>query len=147
MPELARRKDPFLAFRFEVRLDSLPLGGFTECEGLQMETEVQDYPEGGLNTHLHKLPVRTKQSNIQLKRGIADRRLWAWHAEVAAGRIRRRGGSIRLRDLSGNTITAEWQFQRAYPVKWAGPQLQAAQSQVAVETIELVHEGLRMTGR
>jgi len=144
--EVARRADPFLGFRFEVRVDDLPLGGFSECGGLQLETEVLDYAEGGLNTSLHKLPVRTKQTNIKLKRGIADRSLWDWHAELVGGVVRRRSGSIRIHDPNGGQVVAEWQFHRAYPVKWVGPELNATQNQVAVETVELVHEGLEMTG-
>jgi phage tail-like protein len=144
--EVARRADPFLGFRFEVRVDDLPLGGFSECSGLQLETEVLDYAEGGLNTWLHKLPVRTKQTNIKLKRGIADQSLWNWHAELVGGVVRRRNGSIRIHDPAGGQVVAEWQFHRAYPVKWVGPELNATQNQVAVETIELVHEGLEMTG-
>jgi phage tail-like protein len=144
--EVARRVEPFLGFRFEVRVDDLPLGGFSECGGLQLETEILDYAEGGLNTSLHKLPVRTKQTNIKLKRGIADRSLWDWHAELVGGVVRRRSGSIRIHDPSGGQVVAEWQFHRAYPVKWVGPELNATQNQVAVETIELVHEGLEMTG-
>jgi len=140
--EVARRADPFLGFRFEVRVDDLPLGGFSECGGLQLETEVLDYAEGGLNTVLRKLPVRTKQTNIKLKRGIADRSLWDWHAELVGGVVRRRTGSIRIHDPAGGQVVAEWQFRRAYPVKWVGPELNATQNQVAVETIELVHEGL-----
>lgn len=146
MAELARRADVFVAFRFEVRVDDRPLGGFTECGGLQLEIEVQDYPEGGLNTQLHKLPVRTKQSNIRLKRGIANRALWDWYAELAGGTVARCNGSILVHDPSGENVVAEWQFRRAYPVKWVGPELNATQNQVAVETIELAHEGLEMTG-
>jgi phage tail-like protein len=146
MAEVARRTDPFLGFRFEVRVDDLPLGGFSEVGGLQLETEVFDYPEGGLNTVLHKLPVRTKQTNLQLKRGIADRSLWDWHAELAGGIVKRRNGSILIHDPSGDQVVAQWQFRRAYPVKWVGPALNATQNQVAVETIELVHEGLEMMG-
>jgi phage tail-like protein len=140
--EVARRADPFVAFRFEVRVDDLPLGGFSECGGLQLETEVMDYAEGGLNTHLHKLPVRTKQSPIRLKRGVVDRVLWDWYADLVGGLVVRRNGSILVHDPSGATVVAQWQFRRAYPVKWIGPELNATQNQVAVETIELVHEGL-----
>jgi phage tail-like protein len=144
--ELARRTDPFIAFRFEIRVDDKPLGGFSECGGLQLEAEVQDYPEGGLNSYLHKLPVRSKQSNIKLKRGIADRALWDWYAELLSGNLQRRNGSIRIHDPSGDQVVAEWQFRRAYPVKWVGPELNATQNQVAAEQIELAHEGLEMTG-
>jgi phage tail-like protein len=143
MAEVARRADPFVAFRYRVRVDGLPsLGGFSECGGLLLETEVMDYAEGGLNTHLHKLPVRTKQSPIRLKRGVVDRQLWAWYAELVGGLVVRRNGSILVYDADGEKVRAHWHFRRAYPVKWIGPELNATQNQLAVETVELVHEGL-----
>lgn len=142
MAELASRGDPFAAFCFEVRVDDIPLGGFSECTGLQREIEVQDYPEGGLNAYLHKLPVRVKQNPITLKRGVADRVLWDWHDELANGIVRRRSGAVAMRDPSGEQVVAEWRFERAYPVKWVGPALNATQNQVAVEQLDLVYEGL-----
>ncbi|MBB5157037.1 phage tail protein [Saccharopolyspora phatthalungensis] len=142
MAELGTQTYPFVGFRFEVRLDALPVGGFSECGGLRLRTEIQDFIEGGLNTHVHKLPVRVTQSDITLRRGVADRVLWDWYAELTAGTVRRRGGAILVRDASGSNVVAEWRFQRALPVTWIGPELDAAQSRVAVETIELAHEGL-----
>ena len=78
------RKDPFLSFNFAVEIKGLVVGGFNEVSGLQDETEVQDYREGGVNEYI----------------------------------------------------------QRAYPVKWVGPNLRATTAEVAVETLELAHDGL-----
>jgi len=142
MAETGARNDPFLAFRFEVRLDDLAVGGFSECSGLQLETEVHDYAEGGLNTHVRKFPTRTKQINITLKRGIVDRELWDWYYALTQGEVRFRNGSIIVRDPSGAQVVMEWQFRRAFPCKWIGPDLNATQSSVAVETLELCHQGL-----
>jgi phage tail-like protein len=142
MAEPGRREDVFVAFRFVVRVDDLVLGGFSECGGLQLETEVQDYPEGGQNSYLHKLPGRVKQTNIRLKRGLAQRALWDWYARNIDGELVRRNGSVQLTDGAGE-VAAEWQFSRAYPVKWQGPDLNATQNQVAAEQIELAYEGLR----
>jgi phage tail-like protein len=136
------RHDPFMAFRFEVRIDDLAVAGFSECGGIQLETELQDYAEGGLNTHLHKFASRTRQANISLKRGIADRVLWDWYYDITRGLIRRRNGSIRVRAEDGGQVLIEWQFQRAFPLKWVGPDLNALQNSVAIETFELCHEGL-----
>jgi phage tail-like protein len=136
------RQDPILAFRFEVSLDDLPVGGFSECSGLQLETEVQDYAEGGRNDVLLKFPTRTKQTNLTLKRGIVDRSLWDWYYDLTQGTVQFRSGSILVRDPSGDQVVAEWQFQRAFPCKWVGPDLNAGQSSVAVETLELCHRGL-----
>jgi phage tail-like protein len=139
------RNDPALALRFEVALDDLPVGGFSECGGLQSEIEVHDHPEGGLNTHLHKFPTRSKQSNITLRRGIVDRLLWDWYADMLAGRVVVRDGSIRIRAPSGQGVAVEWQFRGAFPCKWVGPELNATQNAVAVETFELCHQGLERT--
>ncbi len=139
------RKDPFVAFRFEVRLDDLPVAGFSECTGLQMETEVQDYSEGGLNTHVRKFPTRTKQSNLVLKRGIVDQVMWDWYWDLTRGVVKLRNGSIIVRDPSGSTVVMEWQFYCAFPSKWTGPELNATQNNVAIETLELVHTGLERT--
>lgn len=142
MAETGTRHDPLLAYRFEVRLDDLPAAGFSECGGLELSTDFLDHPEGGMNTQLHKLPGRTRQTNLRLKRGIVDRALYDWYADLARGLVRRRGGSVVIRDPSGEREAAVWQFRRALPAKWVGPELNATQSQVAVETLELVHEGL-----
>lgn len=142
MAETDSRNDPFLAFRFEVKLDNLSVGGFSECSGLQLETEVKEYHEGGLNTHLRKFPTSTKQANITLKRGIVDKELWDWYYDLTQGQVQFRSGSVVVRDSSGNRVEMEWQFSRAFPCKWLGPDLNAAQSSVAVETLELCHQGL-----
>ena len=143
MAESGSRNDPVLGFRFNITMDNQPVGGFSECSGLQLETEIQDYAEGGLNTHLHKFPGRTKQSNITLKRGIVDRSLWDWYYDLTQGVIRLRTGSIFILDPTGSKEVMQWNFDRAFPAKWVGPDLNASQSNVAVETLELCHQGLK----
>jgi phage tail-like protein len=142
MASTGSRVDPFLAFRFEVRIEGQAAGGFSECGGLQLDTDVQDYAEGGLNDRLHKRPTRTKQANISLRRGIVDRVLWDWYAGLLLGVVQLRSGSIVLKDPTGQQPVARWDFRRAFPCRWTGPELNATQSQVAVESFELAHEGL-----
>lgn len=137
------RKDPFVAFRFEVNLDGLAVAGFSECSGLQWETETQDYNEGGLNTYVHKFPTRTKQSNLVLKRGIVDRVMWNWYWDLTQGLVQRRTGAVLVYDPSGSTVVMQWEFSDAFPSKWTGPDLNASQNNVAVETMEIVHAGLK----
>jgi phage tail-like protein len=142
MANTSDRQDPFLAFRFEIKLDNLPVAGFSECTGLQLETEVQDYPEGGLNSYVRKFPGRIKQTNITLKRGIVDRTIWEWYYDLTQGKVTYRNGSITVRDPSGGQVVMEWRLTRAFPAKWMGPDLHATQNNVAVETLELCHQGL-----
>lgn len=142
MPEVSSRSDPFSGFRFEVKLDDFSVSSFSECSGLQIEIEFQDYPEGGLNTFVHKLPGRTKQTNLQLKRGIVDRKVWDWFFQLTQGKVVFRSGSIRVLDEGGNSPVMEYQFRNALPCKWLGPSLNATQNSVAVETLELCYEDL-----
>lgn len=143
MPDTANRQDPFPAFRFEVILDEISVAGFSECTGLQQEIEVQDYAEGGLNTFTHRFPGRVKPTNLQLKRGIVDREMWDWYYSLTQGKVKLRGGSIRVRDPSGQQVVMEWRFENAFPFKWVGPELNASQNNVAVETMELCLQGLQ----
>ena len=143
---MASRHDPHLAFNFSVEVEGLVVGGFNEVSGLQAETEVQDYREGGVNEFIHKRAGPTKySSNLVLKKGIADSTaLWSWYCDVIQGKIERKNLSVVLMDSAGQE-QRRWNFQSAYPVKWAGPGLRAGASEVAVETVELVHKGLQIS--
>lgn len=136
------RHDPPTAFRFTVTFDDLVPAGFSDCTGLQLETETMEYPEGGLNTRVHRRVTRTRQSNVTLRHGLVGRGLWDWYVDLTQGVMRARNASIRLLDATGATVMAEWQLRRAFPVKWVGPDLTATQSTIAVETVELCHQEL-----
>lgn len=130
--------DPFPSFLFEVRIDDVPVGGFSECSGLQLETEFQDYSEGGQNAFVHKFPTRTKQSNVTLKRGVVDRSMWAWYWDLTQGKIVRHNLSIVIYQPD-QAHKAIWTLNGALPCKWVGPDLNATQNNVAVETVELCY--------
>jgi phage tail-like protein len=140
---LGKRKDPYLAFNFLVEITGLVVGGFTEVSGLQVETEVEEYREGGLNNYVHKLPGPSRYpSNLTLKHGLTDiDGLWKWHQEVVRGIINRKKISILLHD-STQKERWRWDFEGAFPVKWSGPELRAGSTDVAVESIEFVHKGM-----
>jgi len=140
------RHDPVLGFNFSVEVDGLVVGGFNDVSGLQTETEVQEYREGGVNEFIHKRAGPTKYpSNLVLKKGIADSTaLWSWYCDVMRGKIERKNLSVVLLDSAGEE-KRRWNFQKAYPVKWAGPGLRAGASEVAVETMELAHKGLQLS--
>lgn len=137
--------DIFPSCRFYVMIDSTPQAVFTELSGLQVETEVMDYAEGGNNGFVHRLPGRTKVSNITLKRGITrSNELFAWYLKVAGGhQFDRHNVTVVMYDTAGKELM-RWNFLQAYPVKWIGPQLSAGSTNAAVETLELAHAGLQM---
>jgi phage tail-like protein len=142
MSRTGARRDPAPAFRFTVTFEDLPPGGFSDCTGLQSETEVQEYAEGGLLTHTWRLPGRAKQSNVTLKRGIVDKVLWDWYEAIRSGRFRSRNASILVHDASGSDDLVEFQLVDAFPVKWIGPELSAGGNNLAIETLEVAHQGL-----
>ena len=142
MPNSGARNDPFPSFRFTISFDDLPPGGFSDCSGLQMETEVQDYPEGGLNTHTWKFASRTKQSALVLKRGIVNKVLWDWYHDITLGKMKLRNATIIVFDHDGTKQVMEYQVLQAFPTKWVGSELSASQSNLAVETVEFAHQGL-----
>jgi phage tail-like protein len=139
----ADRKDPYLGFNFVVEVDSMVVAGFSEVSGLQSEAEVQEYREGGVNEYVHKRAGPIKySSNLILKRGISDvAGLWSWYCDILQGKVQRKSVSIVLMD-SACEEKVRWDFQHAYPVKWSGPSLRATAAEVAVESVELAHEGL-----
>ncbi|WP_127534649.1 phage tail protein [Paenibacillus kobensis] len=146
MPTGARR-DPLVGFRFLIELDGLIAGGFSEVHGIEAEIEMEEYREGGVNTYIHRLPRITRQSNLTLKRGMTgSEELYLWFKAASEGWLsKRREGSIILLDADGNEAW-RWNFAGAYPVKWTGPELRADSSGVAVEAIEIVHQGLKVNG-
>jgi phage tail-like protein len=134
--------DPYPGYNFHVEIDGISRGAFEEVTGLDSTVDVVEYREGGWNTTPHKFPGQTKHANIVLKHGMAsDRDLTNWHQNVVEGTIDRRNGSVILLDRRGTEV-ARWNFIRAWPTKYTAPSLNAKTSDIAIETLELAHEGL-----
>ena len=139
-----QRRDPYSAFSFRVTLgeQGLQTGFFKSVSGLSVETEVIDYQEGGNTGPIRKLAGATRYANIRLTRAFTgDRSLFNWHATMQKPNPIRVDGRITLLDHQGTPI-ATWKFVNAFPVKWSGPDLDASTNEVAIETIEIAHEGL-----
>ncbi|MGI5400304.1 phage tail protein [Streptomyces sp. CA-135486] len=134
--------DPFVNFNYLVEIDNIARGAFHEVSGLDSTVDVVEHREGGANTTPRKLAGQTKHANIVLRWGMTiDNQLWDWHKTVVDGTIDRRNGSVILLDRRGQEV-ARWNFVRAWPTKYTAPSLSAEASDVAIESIELVHEGL-----
>jgi phage tail-like protein len=146
------KRHPFAALHYQIEIGSDIKGIFTECAGLQIETEVYEFKEGGLNTHVHRLPGRAKVGNITLKRGVAplssggqwNDDLWKWYCKILQGDVVRRNLSIILIDTNQRQPVARWNLQRAYIIKWVGPALKTGDSTVAIESIDLAHQGVEL---
>jgi phage tail-like protein len=152
------RVDPYRAFNFLITfvdspgapgaplqpVGSSPSGGFSECSGLEMSMDIEEYKEGGNNATILRFPTRVKWANLRLKRGVAlTDDLWRWHFGFVRGQVVRRDGVVTLQDEQQNPVKM-WSFTRGLPVKWTGPSLNATQNQVAIEELEIAHEGLKL---
>jgi phage tail-like protein len=160
LSQTALRSDPVLNHNFVVSLIDtsstlailgsaalsaifdVALGGFSECSGLEMSLKTEDYREGGINGAVLHFPSRVEWGAITLKKGVGSgTALWDWHYGFVEGRGKRRDGVIVL--LTGAHLPNNiWYFSRGLPTKYSGPPMNAAQNTVAIESIEIAHEGI-----
>ncbi len=139
--------DPLGSFRFLVEIEGMLVFGFREVSGLEMHREVESYAEGGAES-VRQFAKMTQYPPLVFKKGmtIVPSLLWDWYGELSAGKWKRKDGTIYLMESHG-VIACYWNFYQSYPVKWTGPELNAMDSQVAVESIEIVHDGLKYFGK
>jgi phage tail-like protein len=150
----ARPHDPVLNHNFVITLldsasmlgaaPSVPsaLAGFSECSGLEMSMQPEEYKEGGNNATVLKFASRVTWGNLTLRRGVSlSSDLWDWHYGFVEGRGKRRDGVVILLDET-RAPARRWCFRRGLPIKYTAPQLNAAQSGIAIEAIEIAHEGI-----
>jgi len=166
-----QRRDPLLGHNFSVSLidskdeDDAGFGlgtialstaglrtmaSFSEVSGLEISMDVEEYSAGGFNEAVLRFPGRTKQTNLVFKRGVLAKRdpmdssdLWTWVEAYLDGHGVRKDGIIVLHDGAGKP-TLTWSFRRGLPLRWSGPSLHAQRGEVAMESIEVAHEGLRL---
>jgi phage tail-like protein len=143
MPQ--RRDDPYLDYNFVVEIDGIEAAGFRDAELPEARIEAVAYREGTDRTSAARLlPGRVEYGRVVLRRGFAgDARLFEWWRDLANGNLDRRNVSIVLLD-EGRTEVARWNLRRAWPSRWVGPELHALGNDVAIETLELAHEGIEL---
>jgi phage tail-like protein len=168
---LGMRFDVSPAWKFYVEILGVIIAEFTECRGLAMEREVKRVREGGTNDFEWLLPGQITYPNITLKRGVTyNRELWRWFRHglldgqvwglhripgVSSGlkMLERTTGmivpagthmSIILGTVDGKKAR-HWNVIGAIPVKWVGPEMVAGSDQVAVEELEIAHQGLDLS--
>ena len=145
----ARIDDPFATFKFHVEIGNITDAAFSECAGLEMSTEIKEYPEGGENQFVHKFPGRTKISNVTLKHGFTTSNdLYNWYKEMEecmriGEKFDYQQVTITLYSTVEQNIKARWILDKAFPVKWVGPAFNTAEAAIAVETLEFAHHGLK----
>ena len=136
---------PLPVFHFNVEWGGARIG-FSEVTGLTQENQAIEYRDGSFKEYSSiKMPGLRKFGNITLKRGVvkSDNDFFKWLATVKLNQVERRDLTISLLNEEHEPVMV-WKVQRAFPVKVEGPQLKASGNEVAIETIELAHEGLEV---
>jgi phage tail-like protein len=139
----AQRIDPARSFNFELQIDGIARGGFSEVSGLTADGDSVDYREGtDPQSNVRKLVGLRKYTNIVLKRGYTqDTSLWDWYTNIMNGQPDRRNVTIVLLNEQRQPVL-RWHAENAWLNKIEAPSFKAAGNEVAIESVELVHEGL-----
>lgn len=134
---------PLPKFHFQVEWGGSKIG-FTEVSGLDITTEVIEYRDGASPEYSKiKMPGQRKYSNITLKRGTfkGDNQFYTWFNSVNLNTIERRDLTISLLNESHEPVIV-WKVKNAWPSKVTPTDLKADGNEVAIESLELAHEGL-----
>jgi len=134
--------------------DVLGNGAFQECQGLEIEMDIQEYQEGGRNNGMIRRAGRAKFQPLVLKRGMfheseggakANVQLWLWMQSIINGErpIPRYDGIIYVKSAD-DQVRATWVFERGLPAKIKGPELNGKTGEIAIEELTIAHEGLRL---
>ncbi|MEL6887865.1 MAG: phage tail protein [Pseudomonadota bacterium] len=138
------RNDPYTTYNFKLEIDGLTLGSFTEVTGLMVEGNAIEYREGNEQNWTRQLVGLRTQSTITLKRGMTqNRELWDWSVNIGRGVLDRRDGVIILMNEAREDVL-RWSFRQGWPNKIDGPSLNATGNEVAMESLEIKHEGLEL---
>jgi phage tail-like protein len=140
-----QRTDPYRGFNFILEIDNLPKGAFAEVGGLTADGDSVDYREGtDVQANVRKLSGLRKYVNITLKRGYSqDKSLWQWYQNILNGIDDRRNVTVVLLNERREAVL-RWHAENAWINKIEGPALKASSNDVAMESLELVHEGLSL---
>lgn len=134
---------PLVKFHFQVDWGGTKIG-FTEVSGLDVETEIVEYRNGASPEYSKiKMPGMQKFNNITLKRGTfkSDNEFFEWWNSVSLNTIERRNITISLLNESHEPVVI-WKIKNAWPTKIQSTDLKADANEVAIESMEIVHEGL-----
>ncbi|MEP6694976.1 MAG: phage tail protein [Chloroflexota bacterium] len=141
----ARNEDLRLStLQVAVTFDGMPTAFFRSVSGLKVEVDVVEVREGGENGAPHKIPGRVKYPNLVLKQGFTGpSELQKWAFRIASGQFEHKNATIVIYDQKRVEV-ARYTLTNAWPAKWEGPDFDAGSNEVAIETIEIAHEGLRL---
>jgi phage tail-like protein len=133
---------PYKNFRYQLEMEGLNVGGFSEASGFDASYDVIEYREGNMPVTPMKMPGLIKYGNVILKKGVTNStELFQWLKTGLEGSPARKTVTLTLLDESGAPAAA-WRILDAWPAKYNAPDFNASGSEAAVESLELAHEGL-----
>jgi len=141
---------PYPAYNFKVSVTNVDTGdtvsgSFSEASGLTVDVQPIEYRDGTDDTTVRKVRGLRKISNITLKRGISGHvGFWNWVLDGISGDVQRQQGYIALLNEDRAEVM-RWNFNQAWPTKYTGPSLNAKNNEIAMETLELAVEDLRIS--
>lgn len=139
------RNDPYRNFRYRIEIEGIEQAGFSEVTGYDASLEIIEYREGNEVITPRKLPGLAKYGNITLKWGTTDSmELYEWMQECIEGTVERKTVTIIAIDEEGSDV-ATWQVIEAWPTKYTVPNFNGTGKEVAIESLELAHEGMTRT--
>lgn len=134
---------PLPKFYFQVEWDSVQVS-FQEVSGLDTEAQTIEYRHGNSPQFSSiKMPGIRKYGNVTMKKGVfnADNKFWDWFNEIKMNTIKRKTITIKLLDEAG-VPAMTWVLANAWPTKITGSDMKSEGNEIAVETIEIAHEGI-----
>ena len=134
---------PLPKFYFQVKWDSEEMS-FQEVSGLDIEAQPIEYRLGDSpEFSTIKMPGIKKSGNVTMKKGVykGDNKFWEWFSEIKMNTIKRVPVTISLLEETG-AGTMVWTLANAWPTKITGTDLKSDGNEGAIETIEIVHEGI-----
>jgi phage tail-like protein len=147
------RDDPYTAYNFEVTIDGVSddgqavKGAFTEVMIGDTTVDPIEYRNGNESLTVRKLPGLFKYANVTLKRGYTgDLAFWNWLVESMNGLVRRTGMHITMHD-ENRVEVMRWNFSKCWICKLTGPSFNAKNNEIAIETLEICHEGVEIDGQ
>jgi phage tail-like protein len=154
MSDLPEDPNPFgnYYFALEIKDDggTVEVAHFVECSGLKSSSTVFEIEEGGLNGRTHKRPGQSKWENLVLRYATnTSTYMLEWRDKFLQDQFDQRtkcSGSVALKNNHGDVVR-RWHFTNAWPVSWEGPSLSSTSSELAIESLEIAHDGLTISNQ
>ena len=142
------RHGPYRNSRFLLEIDGIAQAGFSECTIPNMTKQVAEYREGTDPPTVRKLGGLNQYGNLTLRWGTTTEsmELYEWHKTAQQGNVddARRNIAVVLLDEEGEP-GARWEFMNAWPTEYDAPDLNATGNEVAIENLQIAHEGMERT--